>query len=77
MRAALVDVNDLEVFVVVINDGGDELLSVILELFGGLGAVNGVCGLPIVDPMLLIVVRQSDPGDLDVAFLSNELAPLF
>ena len=61
MGAALVNVDDFEVPVVIVDDGGDVLLPVFFELLFVLGTMDRVLWLSVLDIVLLVVVGQGHP----------------
>ena len=61
MGAALVNVDDFEVPVVIVDDGGDVLLPVFFELLLVLGTIDRVLWLSVLDIVLLVVVGQGHP----------------
>ena len=67
MGAALVNVDDLKVPVVVVDNGGDINLSVLYELLLIPGTVDRVLGLSVFYVVLLVVVGQGHSRDLQVA----------
>ena len=61
MGAALVNVDDFEVPVVIVDDGGDVLLPVFFKLLLVLGTMDRVLWLSVLDIVLLVVVGQGHP----------------
>ena len=61
MGAALVNVDDFEVPVVIVDDGGDLLLQVFFVLLLVLGTMDRVLWLSVLDIVLLVVVGQGHP----------------
>jgi hypothetical protein len=59
--AALVNVDDFEVPVVIVDDGGDVLLPVFFKLLLVLGTMDRVLWLSVLDIVLLVVVGQGHP----------------